>query len=87
MRAANGGRSGRMRMPMQENASTQIAARILADVKSHLSAQHAIKAAERAQDERPPLNASGSASQGFLGQGRPQVSSDQGSALAIVQHN
>lgn len=71
MRAASGGRSGRMRMPVQENASTQIAARILADVKSHLSAEHASKAAARAQAERSSTPTC--AFQGSLGQETPQV--------------
>ncbi len=76
MRAASGGRSGRMRMPVQENASTQIAARILADVKSHLSAEHASKAAARAQAERSSTPAR--AFQGSLGQETPQVKPDWG---------
>ena len=71
MRAASGGRSGRMRMPVQENASTQIAARILADVKSHLSAEHASKAAARAEAEF--ALASSSAFQDSLGQLSQQV--------------
>ena len=73
MRAANGGRSGRMRMPAQENASTQIAARILADVKRELGAEHASKAAARAQAESSFRPASSIAFQGSLGQEPPPV--------------
>ena len=73
MRAANGGRSGRMRMPVQESASTQIAARILADVKSHLSAEHASKAAVRAQAASPSAASGSRAGQASLGQPSPQV--------------
>ena len=73
MRAANGGRSGRMRMPVQENASTQIAARILADVKRELSAEHANKAAARAQAESSFRPASSHAFQGSLGRESSQV--------------
>ena len=64
MRAANGGRSGRLRMPVQETASTQIAARILADVKSQLSAEHASKAAAAAAHAQAPSPASGTLSSG-----------------------
>ncbi len=74
MRAASGGRSGRMRMPVQESASTQIAARILADVKSHLSAEHASKAAVRAQAASPSAATSSRVGQASHGQPSPQVS-------------
>ena len=73
IRAANGGRSGRMRMPVQESASTQIAARILADVKSHLSAEQASKAAVRAQATSPSAASGSRAGQASLGQPSPQV--------------
>ena len=64
MRAANGGRSGRLRMPVQETASTQIAAKILADVKSQLSAEHASKAAAAAARAQATSPASGTLSSG-----------------------
>ena len=62
MRAANGGRSGRLRMPVQETASTQIAAKILADVKSQLSAEYASKAAAAAAHAQTGSPASGTLS-------------------------
>ena len=62
-----------MRMPVQESASTQIAARILADVKSHLSAEHASKAALRAQATSPSAASGIRAGQASLGQPSPQV--------------
>ena len=73
-----------MRMPVQENASTQIAARILADVKSHLSAEHASKAAARAQAERSSTPAR--AFQGSLGQETPQVLPDWDCVLSLAWH-
>ena len=64
MRAASGGRSGRLRMPVQETASTQIAAKILADVKTQLSAEQASKAAAAAACAQAGSPASGTLSSG-----------------------
>lgn len=72
-----------MRMPAQENASTQIAARILADVKGFLSAENASKAAARAQAESSSIPASTITFQGSLGRQHPQVPPDHGCMLSL----
>ena len=64
-------------MPVQETASTQIAAKILADVKSQLSAEHASKAAAAAARAQAFSPASGTLSSGAYHAFQRQMSDPQ----------